>query len=145
MSEQEDTLFGEEDEQESKSEENQDGVLWGKEREELQANQWFTPPTGKSYVRFLDNGTKDTNEYDDETREVVNFQIEVVGVPDASDHEEGEELKWTVTKGVSKSGLFGQIAEIAGENGDDLTDVEIELVRKGTGTETSYTVLERDE
>ena len=102
-----------------------------KSAEELQ-NQWFTASEGKTSVVFKGNGHKEKREYEGDEREVAVFTVEV----------NGEKKKWSVTVGETDTSLYGQIVTVAGQNGHDLEGVEITLVRKGTDTDTDYTVME---
>jgi hypothetical protein len=102
-----------------------------KSAEELQ-NQWFKPKEGKQKVKFLGNGHKETSEYEGETRDVAIFPVEI----------DGEEKKWSVTVGQTENSLYGQIVTVAGKNGHNLDGVEVTLIRKGTGSDTDYTIME---
>lgn len=114
-------------------EENEDqGFDFDEEYENLSAgSQWFNPDEGTHQVKFLDNGKEEERTYDEETRKVAVFQIEV----------NGEEKKWSVTKGKSESSLFGQLMKY-GRAAEGLKGEEITLIRSGTGQDTQYTVQE---
>jgi len=120
------TLFSSDDEADQ-------SIDW--ESEELnieERKEWFKPPEGKTKIKFLDNGHKEKREYDGEERDVAVFKIEV----------DGEEMLWSVTCGTTPTSLYGQITEVAAKNGHSLEGVEIHLLRKGTKSDTSYTIPE---
>lgn len=109
-----------------------EGLNFEDEFENLQAgSQWFNPEEGTHKVTFLDNGKEEERTYDNETRKVAVFTVEV----------EGEELKWSVTKGVSESSLFGQLMKY-GAAAQGLKGETITLIRSGQGQDTQYTVQE---
>jgi len=56
-------------------------------------------------------------------------------------HINGEEYDWSVNQGITENSLWGQLLLVAAHNGF-LKDQEITLIVKGSGKETSYTVLE---
>lgn len=66
-----------------------------------------------------------------ETRDVAVFRVEV----------DGEEMRWSITKGQSDSSLWGQLVKVAQDRGG-LEGETINLIRTGTGTDTTYTVEE---
>lgn len=93
---------------------------------------WFNPSEGTHKVTFLDNGVMEEREYDDgEVTKVGVFEVEV----------EGEEQRWSVNKATTPSSLWGQLMTY-GQQNDGLEGEEITLIRKGTGTDTSYIVQE---
>ena len=119
------------------SDEEAESIDWEDESENLKTKEeldsmWFTPSEGKQTVVFRGNGHKEQREYEGEERDVAVFPVEV----------DGEEKKWSVTVGQTETSLYGQIVTVAGDNGHDLEGVEITLVRKGTGSDTDYTVME---
>lgn len=120
-------IFGDSDPEEVES-------FWEEEAEKIsEASEWswFKPEPGTTEVLFLDEGEDQTRSYEDETREVRVFTVEV----------DGEDLKWSVTKGRSESSLYGQLVKVARSEGG-LTGVSVSLIRSGTGTDTQYTVQE---
>lgn len=106
------------------------------EEEAQNLSGYFTPDTGKTEIEFLDNGTKDTVTYENDTgeneeRDVAKFTVSV----------DGEKKTWTVNVAQSPSSLYGQLMKVGADRGG-LVGETITLIRQGTGTDTQYTVEE---
>jgi len=102
-----------------------DGLSTGSDR------NWLKPGIGQHIVKFLSEGEEYTYEWEGDTIEKVRFEVEV----------NGEKFDWGVTKGKTANSLFGQIA-LVGKNRPQLTDSTVNLVVKGSGKETTYTITE---
>jgi len=106
-------------------------ILFDAEAENLTSSAWFNPDPGSHKITFLDNGHKETREYEGEEREVAVFKVEV----------EGEELNWSVTVGKSEVSLWGQLVKVGQAKGG-LEGETITLIRQGKKQDTNYTVQE---
>jgi len=118
------------------AEKEKNGIDWAVEAEVLKDkgdSQWWKSTPGQHQITFLSEGLPKTAEFEGKTLNKVQFEIEV----------DKKRYLWDVTKGQTKSSLFGQIALIAADLGNaGLIGTVISLVVKGNGKETSYTVLE---
>ena len=112
-------------------------INWEKEVKDLKQvgesvdRNWWKTTVGAHRVKFMENGEEYSTFWDDKEIPKVRFEVEVDANP----------LSWGVTKGITENSLYGQIA-LVGKDKGSLIGVEITVVVKGTGKETSYTVLE---
>lgn len=120
---------------EDENQEQQNEIDYEEQAETL-AGGWFKPDPGKHEVTFLDNGTLDTFQYndDEEPKPVGVFTVEV----------DGQKKKWSVNQAKSSTSLWGQLI-LYGKENNGLEGETITLVRSGTGTDTNYTVPEAAE
>jgi hypothetical protein len=89
---------------------------------------------GKHTILFKDDGKEKEVEYEGKKYDKVFFKVE----------HNGEEFTWSVSKGVTKRGLFGQIAAV-GKSKGKLDGEQITLIVNGNGKNRTYTVLEAAE
>lgn len=113
--------------------------------------------TGKNKLKIMSEGRKTTFNYGDEDnpdiQEKVVFDVELVE-GEATYRDDGtevtvspghdEDLSYAVTLGQTKSSQWGQLARL-GKDRDGLEGEEVTIIRNGTGTDTTYTVLEAAE
>lgn len=86
---------------------------------------------GQTKIKFLDDGTAHTFDWEGETIEKVNFKVEV----------SGKAFTWSVTKGKTINSLYGQIAHIGASKGT-LVGQTITLLVKGQKKQRQYIVME---
>lgn len=53
-----------------------------------------------------------------------------------------KDYDWSITKGKTKTSLWGQLALLIASKGDQVKDLVFNLVVKGDGTARQYTILE---
>lgn len=107
---------------------------WNTEKENLRTGgdrNWWKAEPGQILIEFLSDGEEYETEWDGKILKKVRFDIKIGS----------EEYSWGVTKGETENSLYGQIA-LVGASTDKLKGIKITLVVKGTGKETTYTVLE---
>lgn len=109
-------------------------INWTEEADSLKekGGMYWKPTPGKYIVVFLSNGVEGESEFQGETIKKVRFDISV----------NKETFFWDITRGVTSSSLFGQIALVARANDGKLIEQKITLLVKGTGKETQYVVEE---
>ena len=105
------------------------------EREKLttgfDGKDWWKVTPGQFKVKFLDDGADYQSEFEGEKRDRVRFTIEIAG----------KEFIWGVTKGQTEGSLFGQLV-LVGNNRGGLKGSVIDLLVKGAGKATEYTVVD---
>jgi len=106
---------------------------FNKEKEGLQESKdWWKPLMGQHKVKFLSNGEEEEpHEWEGRMITQVRYDIEL----------NGKLLNWGVTKRPTRGSLYGQIILI-GANSGTLINQEVNVIVKGSGKETSYTILE---
>lgn len=111
---------------------------WSKEKETVDAVQstlWFRPKSNTPYkVTFLNDGGPDyTTEFDDRTLTRVDFEVKVSG-----GEYNGDQLKWSVTKG-GKESLYGMLVYVFAHVGGALNNM-VDVAANGEGRNRRYTV-----
>jgi hypothetical protein len=86
---------------------------------------------GEHKVMFLDEGKPCVVEYEGKEMEKVFFRVRY----------EGQEYTWSITKGSTINGLWGQICT-CGAYGGGLTGKTLTILVKGSGRNKDYTVME---
>ena len=106
---------------------------WNKEVENMSkgGSDFLKLSAGQHKVKFLDEGEDKELQWEDKTILKRNFRVSF----------NGEEHTWSVTKGTTLNSLYGQISLVARQKGG-LIGAEVTVIVKGSGKETSYTILE---
>ena len=105
---------------------------WKNEVENLKSKGSYWKPTpGQHEVVFLSDGEEHVAEFEGKTLNKVKFEVEI---------QEGRFL-WDITRGMTKSSLFGQLALVFKDRGVVVGE-KINLIVKGEKKDTSYTVIE---
>lgn len=135
---QEDTLFGNEDENQEESEESKT-LDWQSETENLSEGGnggYWSPPTGKTDITFLEviEEYRDQKKFDDEEKQYVTFRIEV----------DGDEYKWDMKKGSTPGSKFGQIARYAAAK-DGLEGESVTWFRQGQDQQTNHVLMDLED
>ena len=102
----------------------------------FETRNWWKPKAGQYKVKFLSEGEEysyDFKEDDGKIKTVhkVRYDIQVGD----------EEFAWGITKGETEGSLFGQLV-LVGANRNGLKDSNIDLLVKGAGKSTNYTVVD---
>jgi len=108
---------------------------WNKEVENLRTGsdlpEFLKLKAGQHKVEFQNDGIERTQVWEEKEIPKVDFKVRV----------NGQEFTWSVTKGITVNSLYGQIALVA-KNNTSLIGKTVTVIVKGSGKETSYTILE---
>jgi hypothetical protein len=102
---------------------------------------FWKPKPGQYQVKFFDEGVDGTFVWEGKTISTVNFGVEVKTLHASGKVNTIEKLSWTVTRGVTKNSLFGQLS-LVGKLYGKLSGNTLTVIVRGEGKETNYTVLE---
>lgn len=99
------------------------------------AQEWFRPKQGSYKIVCLGEATSQTQEFlegngEKKLVEQIVFPIET----------NGKQMLWSVTKSITKSGLYGQIITLGANNKNKLTGVVFDLIVKNDGKKNDYTI-----
>ena len=115
-----------------------DEVAKLKERDD---SQYWKPKPGQYQVKFFDEGVDGIFAWEGKDIPKVNFIVEVKTLHASGKVNTIEKLSWNVTKGVTKNSLFGQIS-LVGKLYGKLSGNTVNLIVRGEGKDTNYTILE---
>ncbi len=100
------------------------------------AIDWFKPEAGQIKLKILSEPIERTQDFTDSKGVVKSVEQIVIDV-----EVDGKKMKWSVTKGLTKSSLYGQMM-IIGQKFKGLTNANITLLIKQGQNRKDYTILE---